>query len=113
METRQLKKMRWNRRLLRIIGAFFSLVAGMMLVALVPLVLNPNRTIIYNGQPTTDSGVKLAAMLVVFTVFAVGLGLLFAPSRFLSRLLVWQLRQQRQQRQQGTLWPVPKSWYRH
>lgn len=105
--------MRWNRRVSRLVGAFFSLGAGTALINLVPLVLNPNSTIKYNGQLTTDIGVKISAMLFVFTFFAVGLGLLFAPSRFLGRLFVWQQRQRFQRWQQGTILPIPRSWYRH
>lgn len=43
------EKMRRTRRVYRLYGAVFSLVGGFGLIRLVPLVLNPNSIIIYNG----------------------------------------------------------------
>jgi hypothetical protein len=93
METRQLKKRRQYRRISRLVGALGSLVAGkVLLINLVALVLDPNSTIKYNGEPTTAVGVTIFATLFVFAFFAAGLGLFFAPSRFLGRQFVLQRR---------------------
>jgi hypothetical protein len=90
METRQLKKRRQYRRISRLVSALWSLIAGkVLLINLVALVLDPNSTIKYNGEPTTAVGVKIFATLFVFAFFV---GLLFAPSRFLGRQFVLQRR---------------------
>jgi hypothetical protein len=53
MEKRQLKK---SASISRLVGGFWSLVAGkVLLINLVPIVLDPNSTIKYNGSQQLPS----------------------------------------------------------
>jgi len=90
MDTNQLKKMRRYRRLFRFMGFAWTLVAGMLLFSFIPLVLDPNASIMYNGVRTTAFGAKLSAALFVGTFLIAGLCFLFVPGRLLDRLFVWR-----------------------
>lgn len=71
-------------------GFVWVLVGSMLLIAFVPLVLDPSSTITYNGVPTTSIGAKISAALFALAFVAVGLGFLFVPSRMLDRLFIWR-----------------------
>jgi hypothetical protein len=90
MDIRQLKKMRRYRRLFRFLGFIWTLVGGMLLLSFVPLVLDPNASVMYNGVRTTAFGVKLSAALFAGAFVVAGLCFLFAPARLLDRLFIWR-----------------------
>ena len=90
MDTSQLKKMKRHRRMYRFIGAMFTLVGCMLLVSFVPLLLNPEATILHNGVPTSDFSTKLSATLFVGCFSVLGLFFLFCPSKYLNKLFVWR-----------------------
>jgi hypothetical protein len=90
MDIRQLKKMRRYRRLFRFMGFIWTLVGGMLLFSFVPLVLDPNASIMYNGVRTTDFGAKLSATLFAGAFVVAGLCFLFVPARMLDRLFIWR-----------------------
>jgi hypothetical protein len=90
MDIHQLKKMRRHRRIYRFIGFAWTLVGGMLLLSFLPLVLDPNASIMYNGARTTAFGAKLSAVLFVGAFLIAGLCFLFAPSRWLDRLFIWR-----------------------
>jgi hypothetical protein len=90
MDIRQLKKMRRYRRLFRFMGIAWALVGGMLLVSFIPLVLDPDASIVYNGTPTTAFGPKLSAALFSGAFLVTGLCFLFLPARILDRLFVWR-----------------------
>lgn len=90
MDTNQLKKMRRYRRLFRLMGLVWVLVGGMLLLSFIPLVLDPNASIVYNGIRTTAFGPKLSASLFVGSFLIAGLCFLFVPARLLDRLFVWR-----------------------
>ncbi len=62
----------------------------MLLVAFVPLALDPNATIRYNGVTTAAAGPKVSAVLFCSCFVVAGVGFLFAPSRYLDRLFIWR-----------------------
>ncbi|MBE1162885.1 hypothetical protein [Dyella acidiphila] len=90
MDIRQLKQMRRHRRLFRLMGFVWALVGGMLLLSCIPLVLDPNASIVYNGVRTTAFGPKLSAALFAGGFVVAGLCFLFVPARFLDRLYVWR-----------------------
>ena len=69
----------------------FTLVGTMLLSSFVPLLLDPEATLLYNGVPTSDFGPKFSAVLFVSTFVLVGLLSLFSPARYLNKLFVWRL----------------------
>jgi len=90
MDTSHFKKMRRHRRLLRLMGLAWALVGAVLLVSFVPLVMDPNASIIYNGSPTTEFGPKLSATLFAGAFVAAGACFLLVPARLLDRLYVWR-----------------------
>ena len=90
MDTNSLRKMRRFRGSVRFIGFCWVLVGAMLLVGFVPLVLDPVGSITGNGVPTTAFGPKLSATLFIGMFVLVGACALFAPTRFLNHLYVWQ-----------------------
>jgi ABC-type uncharacterized transport system permease subunit len=90
MDIHQLKKMRRHRRLFRLMGFVWALVGGMLLFSFMPLVLDPNASIMYNGVRTTAFGPKLSATLFASAFVIAGLCFLFVPARLLDRLFIWR-----------------------
>jgi hypothetical protein len=90
MDIRQLKLMRRHRRLFRFTGFIWALVGGILLFSFVPLVMDPNASIIYNGVRTTAFGPKLSAMLFAGAFLVAGLCFLFVPARWLDRIYIWR-----------------------
>ena len=90
MDTNQFKKMKRFRGMFRFIGAMFCLVGGMLLISFVPLLLDPQATIVHNGTPTNAFGPKLSAVIFNLCFVIVGLFSLFSPSRFLNKLYIWR-----------------------
>ena len=90
MDTNSLKKMRRYRQAFRFIGFCWVLVAGMLLVAFVPLLFDSSASITWNGVPTTAFGAKLSGTLFIGMFVLVGGCALFAPTRMLNRLYTWQ-----------------------
>jgi hypothetical protein len=70
-------------------GFVWALVGGMLLLSIIPLVLDPNASIVYNGAPSTAFGAKLSAALFTGAFLVAGLCFLFVPARMLDRLFVW------------------------
>lgn len=90
MDVGQLKQMRRHRRLFRLMGLIWTLVGSMLTLSFVPLVLDPNASIVYNGVRTTAFGPKLSAALFTGAFLVAGLCFLFVPARLLDRLYVWR-----------------------
>jgi hypothetical protein len=89
MDTTPFKKLRRHRHLVRLMGFVWALVGGLLLLSVIPLVLDPAASIVYNGSPTTEFWPKLSAALFAGGFLVVGLCFLFVPGRFLDRLYVW------------------------
>jgi uncharacterized BrkB/YihY/UPF0761 family membrane protein len=82
--------MRRHRRGMRFLGLMFSLVGGLLFVAFLPGVFDPNSTIVSNGVRTNAWGDKLSAALFAAGFVAVGLFFLFAPRRVVDKMFVWR-----------------------
>lgn len=91
MDTKQFKKMKRFRGMIRFMGAIFTLVGIVLLFFFVPILLDPNATLLYNGEPTSEFGPKLSATLFVGSFVVIGLIALFCSSRYLDKLFVWRL----------------------
>jgi hypothetical protein len=85
-----LKRMRRHRRGIRFLGMMFSLVGGLLLFAFVPLVFDPQATIMSNGVRSNALGDKLSAALFVSGFVAAGLFFLLAPRRVVDRMFLWR-----------------------
>lgn len=90
METILLKKMRRFRQAFRFVGFCWVLVAGIILVAFVPLLFDSSASITWNGRPTQAFGAKLSGTLFIGLFVLAGGCALIAPTRILNRLHVWQ-----------------------
>ena len=89
MDIRLRRKMRRHRYLLRFLGCSWSLIGGLLLYNFIPVVLDPNATIVYDRVPTTVIGIKISWVLCVSAFFVAGIGFFLAPSRFLDRWFIW------------------------
>ena len=89
MDIRLRRKMRRHRYLLRFLGCSWSLIGGLLLYNFIPVVLDPNATIVYDGVPTTVIGIKISWVLCVSAFFVAGIGFSLASSRFLDRWFIW------------------------
>jgi hypothetical protein len=91
VDSTQLKKMKRFRGMFRFIGVMFCLVGGMFLLSFVPLLLDPEATINFNGTLTSEFGPKLSVVIFVSSFVVVGLLSLFSPARYLNKMFVWRL----------------------
>ena len=102
MDVSQLKVMKRHIRLYRFMGLMFAIIGTVLLMAFLPLLLDENATINYNGVPTNDFGPKLSSVIFTGSFVVLGLGFLFCPNRYLNNLFVWR------QSLMATLFPKKK-----
>ena len=90
MDTSYFKLMKRHGRIYRFMGAMFCLTGSVLLITFLPLLLDENATINYNGAATSDFGPKLSAVLFTGSFVVIGLAFLFSPNRYLNRLFIWR-----------------------
>ena len=84
------RRIRRQRRILRLMGLFFVLFASAMIFPTIGLLLDPASTIVCNGVVTTSFGCKLSLTLFGGFLLLVGLGCLCTPRRYIDRALEWK-----------------------
>lgn len=71
-------------------GVMWALIGGAMFLSFIPLALDPEATLTYNGVPTSALGPKVSALIFLGLFCVAGIGLLFLPVRLLDRFTLWE-----------------------
>lgn len=79
------RKAKRGRIMTRLVGAWFTLIGGIIFVAMLRTYLDPTATILVNGVPTTDPETKLFAVIFASIFVVIGVVLLLLPDRILDK----------------------------
>jgi hypothetical protein len=85
-------KLRRNRGAFRTLGGAFAVIGSLLSTMGGYMLHEPTSTLLYNGVETNSPSAKLQFMLAGLVGLALGLLILFAPRRFLDRVLILQRR---------------------